>query len=266
MTEPGRSGAKFDRVLVVDTNTATAKMLANLLRSLWPSAQVYGAKDSEKAMLLAAEVQPLLVFADAAGSGLDGMAFTREFRRSDLACREAPIIMIFGDVTAAWVLEARDSGVHEFMRRPYTMGDLQKRLDAVSGRPRDWIEAVAYVGPDRRRFNSADYKGPQKRSGDGSLKTQKMVQALKIVQSAVIQMDIDPIQAARALNTQARILIELTSGQDAFKRLSAATTILQSYLFSAAQQGGSLSKDQLQTYAANVLLAAPDGVKPSQAA
>ena len=266
MSELGRGGTKFDRVLVVDTNTASAKMLANLLRSIWPAAQVYGAKDSDKAMLLAAEVQPNLVFADAAGPGLDGMAFTRAFRRSDYACREAPIIMIFGDVTAAKVLEARDSGVHEFMRRPYTMGDLQKRLDAVAGRPRDWIEAVAYVGPDRRRFNSADYKGPRKRSSDGSVKTQKMVQALKIIQSAVMQMDQDPVQAARALSTQARILIEMSSGQEGYKRLGAAETILQSYLVSAVQQGGSLSKDQLQTYAANVLLAAPDNIKPSQAA
>ena len=89
--------------------------------------------------------------------------------------------MISGDATAAQILGARDAGVHEFMRRPYTMGDLQKRLEAVSGRPRDWIEAIHYVGPDRRRFNSADYKGPTKRRTDGPIKTQKLSQALKII-------------------------------------------------------------------------------------
>ena len=241
-------------------------MLANLLRSISPQTQVYGAKDNDKAMLLAGEVQPQLVFVESVAPGLDGMTFTRAFRRSDYECREAPIIMIFSAVTAAQVLEARDSGVHEFMRRPYTMGDLQKRLEAVSGRPRDWIEAVAYVGPDRRRFNSADYKGPRKRSSDGSMKTQKMVQALKIVQAAVTQIDSDPVQLVRALSTQARILIELSTGQEAYKRLGAAATILQSYLHNTANQGAGLSKDQLQTYAANVLLAAPDDIKPSQAA
>nr|6SFT_A Chain A, Two-component receiver protein CleD [Caulobacter vibrioides NA1000] len=35
-------------------------------------------------------------------------------------------------------------------------------------KPREWVEAVAYVGPDRRRFNSADYKGPRKRKADAS--------------------------------------------------------------------------------------------------
>ncbi len=110
--------------------------------------------------------------------------------------------MIFSEVTAAQILAARDAGVHEFMRRPITMGDLQKRLEAVSGRPRDWIEAVAYVGPDRRRFNSADYKGPKKRRTDGTVKVQKINQALRIVISAIEHLEADPVQAARALTTQ----------------------------------------------------------------
>ena len=265
MADPGRKSAKFERILVIDPNMATAKMLANLLRSIWPSAQVYGAKDNDKAMLLAAEVEPQLVFVEAAGPELDGMAFSRAFRRSDEACREAPIIMIFSDVTAAQILVARDAGVHEFLRRPITLGDLQKRLEAVSGRPRDWIEAVAYVGPDRRRFNSADYKGPKKRRGDGSLRVQKLNQALRIILSAAGQMDEDPVQAARALNTQARILIELTAGQAQYKRLATAATYLKSYLQTTAQQGVAPAKDQIESYAANVLLVAPDDIRPKAA-
>lgn len=265
MNEPGRISLKIERVLVVDPNLATAKMLAGLLRGLWPAAQVYGAQDGDKAMMLGAEVLPQLVFVEAAAPGFDGMAFARQFRRCDYACREAPMIMIFGDVTAAQVLEARDSGVHEFMRRPYTMGDLQKRLEAVSGRPRDWIEAVAYVGPDRRRFNSADYSGPRKRRSDGPVKAQAMTQALRIIQSAVDQMDADPAQAARALAAQARILIALSSGQEPYKRLAAAAAILQSYLTAVAHQGAPLAREQIETYAANVLQVAPAEIKPKAA-
>ena len=266
MTGQGRTRAsKFDRILVVDPNHATAKMLANLLRSIWPASQVYGAKDGEKAMMLAQEVSPQLVFVEAAGPQLDGMGFSRAFRRSDLSCREAPIIMIFGEVTAAQILSARDSGVHEFMRRPITMGDLQRRLEAVSGRPRDWIEAVSYVGPDRRRFNSADYKGPKKRRTDGTVKVQKINQALRIIMSAVAHIDADPVQATRALNTQARLLIELSAGQEQFKRLGVAATYLQAYLQNAAMKGAPLAKDQVETYAANVLLVAPADVRPKAA-
>jgi len=257
---------RFDRILIIDPNLATAKMLANLLRSVSPSAQVYGARDADKAMLLAGEVDPQLVFVEAAAQGLDGMVFTRALRRSDLVCREAPIVMVFTEVKAAQILGARDSGVHEFLRRPISLGDLQRRLDAVSGKPRDWIEAVNYVGPDRRRFNSADYNGPNKRRTDGTKAGQKINQALRIVQSASRQLDADPVQAARALNTQARILIELSTGQDALKRLGAAAVAMQAYLQAAARQGAPLAKDQVETYASNVLLAAPDKVRPSQAA
>jgi CheY-like chemotaxis protein len=266
VSDYGRNGAlKFERILVIDPNTASAKMLANLLRSLWPAAQIYGASNHKKAMVLSGEVLPQLVFVESTGPELDGATFARAFRRSDYACREAPIIMISGDATAAQILGARDSGVHEFMRRPYTLGDLQKRLEAVSGRPRDWIEAVHYIGPDRRRFNSADYKGPTKRRTDGPVKTQKLSQALKIIQSAVGAVDSDPVQAARALTTQARIIIELSANQEPYRRLLSAAQVMQTYLHNAAQTGQPLAKDQVGTFAANIILVAPDSLKPKAA-
>ncbi len=257
---------QFDRFLVIDPNLATAKMLANLLRMLSPSAQVYGAQDAQKALLLAGEVAPELVFVEASAPSLDGMAFTRAFRRSDLACREVPVIMMFVEVKAAQLLGARDSGVHEFLRRPVSLGDLERRLDAVSGRPRDWIEAVNYVGPDRRRFNSAaDYHGTNKRRTDGTKAEQKINQALRIILSASRQAEADPVQAARALSTQARILIELSAGQEPLKRLGAAAVALQAYLQTAARRGAPLGRQQVETYAANVMLAAPDKVRPQAA-
>jgi DNA-binding response OmpR family regulator len=261
VTGNGRKTSRFDRILIVDPNMATARLLANLLRSLRPSAQVYGARDPKVAMLLAGEVEPELVFVEAADPSLDGVAFTRALRRSDLGARETPVIMVFAEAKAAQILAARDCGVHEFLRRPITLGDLERRLAAVSGRPRDWIEGVNYVGPDRRRFNSADYLGPNKRRSDRTKKANKITQALRIIQSASRQIEAEPVQAARALNTQARILMELAAGQAPLRRLGAAAAALQAYLQIAAQRGGPLAKDQVDTYAANVLLAAPDGAR-----
>lgn len=265
VTASSRRTSNFDRVLVVDPNITTAKLLANLLRAIWPASQVYGAQDAERAMALAAQVAPELVFVEAA-RGFDGMGFTRDFRRSDLAAREAPVIMVFDEVKAAQLLAARDVGVHEFLRRPISMGDLEKRLAAVSGQPRDWIEGVNYVGPDRRRFNSADYQGPTKRRTDGTNKKgQKINQALRIIQAAGRQLEAEPVQAARALSTQARILIELATGQPSLKRLGAAAALLQAYLQTAASHGAPLAKDQVETHAANVLQAAPEAARPKAA-
>ena len=73
------------------------------------------------------------------------------------------------------------------------------------------------------------------------------------------------MQAARALNTQARILIELSAGQETLKRLGVAATSLQTYLQTAARQGAPLTRPQVETYASNVMLAAPDKVRPQAA-
>ena len=263
MTDLARKASKIQRILVIDPQQSTAKMLANLLRSIWASAQIYGAKDHASAMVLAGEINPDLVFVESTGPGLDGLAFAKAYRRSDMACREAPIILISGDTTAAQILGARDSGIHEFMRRPYTMGDLLKRLEAVSGTSRDWIEAIQYVGPDRRRFNSADYSGPKKRRTDGSVKAQKMSQALKIIQSAVGAVDSDPVQCARALGTQARIIIELSNGQEQYRRMLSAAIVLQSYLANASKHGTPLAKDQIGTFAHNIFSVAPESMRPA---
>ncbi|MDB5459328.1 MAG: hypothetical protein JWO72_1069, partial [Caulobacteraceae bacterium] len=148
---------------------------------------------------------------------------------------------------------------------PYAMGDLQKRIDAVSGKPRDWIEGMRYIGPDRRRFNSAEYSGPRKRRTDGSVKTQKVNQALKIVQSATAAVETDPVQALRALATQMRILIEVSAGQEQLKKLGAVAMHFQTYLGSTAVRENGLTRDQVETFAANLMLVTPAEMKPKAA-
>jgi DNA-binding response OmpR family regulator len=132
---------------------------------------------------------------------LDGCRLTRLIRRSDLDCREVPVIMVTAEATAAAIMGARDAGVHEFLRKPYTMKDLLRRLEAVSLKPRDWVEAVQYVGPDRRRFNSAEYAGPRKRRSDVEVTSDAA-----IVRAAAGSLKTDWAQARRALLAQAAML------------------------------------------------------------
>ncbi|WP_137803459.1 response regulator [Caulobacter sp. 3R27C2-B] len=199
-----RVAAKVQRVMVVDPNPATARLLSEQLRPLG-GVQIFSAPTAEKGYAMARAVDPQLIFVEhGASSGVDGLAFTRKLRRSDLASREAPVIMCTSEATAEVILGARDAGVHEFMRKPFNLKDLERRLEAVTLKPRDWVEAVAYVGPDRRRFNSADYKGPRKRKADGAgTPAARLSQALRIVKSAAQALDSDPAQARRALVAQA---------------------------------------------------------------
>lgn len=199
-----RVAAKVQRVLVVDPNPAMARLLAEHMRPLG-AVDMVSAPSAEKGYALARASDPHLIFVEHTQSGVDGLAFTRKIRRSDLVCREAPIIMCSGEATADIIFGARDAGVHEFMRKPFTIKDLERRLEAVTLRPRAWIEGVGYVGPDRRRFNSADYRGPLKRQADDAAATPaaRLSQALRIVKSAAQALDTDPAQARRALAAQA---------------------------------------------------------------
>lgn len=226
-----RVASKVQRVLVVDPNPATARLLAEHLRPLG-AVQMFAAPSAEKGYAMARATDPQLIFIEHAQQGVDGLAFTRKIRRSDLACREAPIIMCTAEATAETIFGARDAGVHEFMRKPFTIKDLERRLEAVTLKPRDWIEAVAYVGPDRRRFNSADYKGPRKRKADAAgTPAARLSQALRIVKSAATALDTDPAQARRALAAQA---VELKRVGEAVKdaRLVQAAEALGAFMSS----------------------------------
>ena len=254
---PAKTTAQLRRVLVLDPNAATAKMLAELLRSLIPNCQVYAAQTEDRALRILESIDPHLIFVECKGPELDGLTFTRNLRRSEMSSREIPVIVVTAEATAAAITGARDAGVHEFLRRPFNMGDLKKRLDAIVLKPRDWIEAVNYVGPDRRRFNSADYKGPRKRRGEGgSAISQRIGQAVKIVQSAVGALESDPKQALRALRAQARILAEAAAGREPLRSLEMAALALESHLCSTAK-AETPSRQQIEVFAANIYAAAP---------
>ena len=209
-----RVAAKMQRVLVVDPNTAAVRLLADQLRHVG-NVQVFHAASIEAGWAMARTTDPMLIFVEHASSGCDGQALARKIRRSDLACRENPIIMCTSEATADAIFGARDAGIHEFMRKPFTIKDLERRLEAVTLKPRDWVEAVQYVGPDRRRFNSAEYKGPRKRKADAAgTPAARLSQALRIVKSAAQALDSDPNQARRALAAQA---VELKKVGEAVK-------------------------------------------------
>ncbi|WP_420470823.1 response regulator [Brevundimonas sp. FT23042] len=198
------------RVLIVDPNPHAARLLTDIVKALGARDVIVEAEES-RALKAAAALEPGLIFTERTGPGLDGESLSRRIRRSDMDCRRAPIIMVTGEATATTILGARDAGVHEFLRKPFTSGDLWKRVENVALKPRDWIEAVGYVGPDRRRFNSGEYTGPAKRKGDRNAAGANALdaakdQAMRILAAALDQFDRDPMQAVRAIREQAGAL------------------------------------------------------------
>jgi CheY-like chemotaxis protein len=228
-----RMAPMLSRVLVVDPQPTGAKVIGDQMRTI-ATPDIWTAPTNDKALKLADKVNPQIIFCELSAEKVDGVAFTRRLRRSDCACRKAPVILLTGQATATSILAARDAGVHEFLRKPFTVKDLIKRLEAVTLYRRDWVEAVQYVGPDRRRFNSGDYAGPLRRHADtdATPEAARIAQALKILKPALAAVETDRKQALRALAAQADELLEAgrAVGDD---KLVAAATAFHHFLFEA---------------------------------
>lgn len=207
---PKRFARHLERVLIVDPHPNSARMLHELLKDLGASS-VRQEQSTAGALAAAREGDPQIVFSELKGPQLDGLELVRQLRRSDFTSRKAPFVMVTAEATAAAIVGARDAGAHEFLRKPFTLKDLTRRVEAVSGKPRDWVEAVRYIGPDRRRFNSGDYTGPRKRRADqaASPEAARLDQALRILKSALGALEADPRQALRAMQAQAADLLQI---------------------------------------------------------
>lgn len=260
---------KLKRVLIADPQPASARLFSELMRDIAHS-HVWIAGNTERALKIAETCDPQIIVIEMGDDRVDGLGLTRKIRRSTWTCRQAPIITITGAATAAMILAARDAGVHEFLRKPYSMKDLLRRLEAVTLRDRDWVEGVAYIGPDRRRFNSGDYAGPLKRKTDGSETPyqQKINQALKIIRAAVAASQSDPQQAMRAMLTQATTLQAIATD---FKLTLAASEFYR-HLTKAVNAGVMLTREDAERWATPMLAFLPKdvdadrGKKPAEAA
>jgi DNA-binding response OmpR family regulator len=208
-------------------------------------------------LALCQQIEPQVILTELQGPTLDGLKFVRTLRRSALSCRTVPVIVITATPTASAIIAARNCGVHEFLCKPYTIRDLSRRLEAVALHGRDWIEAVNYVGPDRRRFNSGDYRGPRKRHADNGIQgvVARIEQALRILASAIRAIDADPAQALRSMQAQAADLNAIAT-QENDVGLMAGTAALQRCL-AAAAASGVVSRAAIEGGAAELLALLP---------
>jgi len=239
----------LQRVLVLDASAANGRMMAELVKDLG-AGSIHAELSETQALETCKQLDPVLIITELSGPRLDGLKFTKALRRSALACRSVPVIMITAEATTGAILGARNAGVHEFLRKPFTLGDLSRRIEAVMLTRRDWVEAINYVGPDRRRFNSGDYRGPRKRRSDSTASEEsgRIEQALRILKSALAAVETDPDQARRSIRAQAADLHAIAVRTNDMKLMN-ATAPLQRRLI-AIGEAGPLSRGALETAAA----------------
>lgn len=129
--------------------------------------RIFTAESGQGGLEIVRKNNPDIVITDWMMNPMDGLELTKAIR-SDITMpnRFVPIIMVTGFNAMHRVSTARDSGVTEFLIKPFTAQELARRIAYVINKPRDFIETRAYFGPDRRRQNALHFNGQRKRKAD----------------------------------------------------------------------------------------------------
>ena len=154
------------KILLVDDNHYMRVLLAEILRAIGVK-EILEATDGAEGLQMMRDHPVDIVMTDLSMQPLDGIDFVRLLRNSpDSPNQMSPVIMITGHSTFARVNEAREAGVNEFLAKPLTARGVIERLHQAVEHPRPFVRTEDYFGPDRRRRNDANFKGPFRRSTD----------------------------------------------------------------------------------------------------
>jgi len=150
------------KFLVVEDNPFMKDLMRQILRTLGVT-QIVEASDGAEGFELFKQMGADIVLLDWQMGPVDGLELTKLLRGNDSNNRYVPIIMITAYSEIARVTLARDAGVNELLVKPIAATSLFTRIRAVIERPRLFVEAESYFGPDRRRRQDPNFKGEDRR-------------------------------------------------------------------------------------------------------
>ncbi len=153
-------------ILVVDDLPGTRRLMHDVLVSLGVGT-VELMPDGEAAWSAIKQNPPDVLVADWEMAPLDGIALTRRVRDVEKSPNPyMPVIMMTAHTALERVREARDAGATEFLAKPITTRSIAGRLTEVIERPRPFVRAKDFFGPDRRRRPDPAYAGRRRRAAD----------------------------------------------------------------------------------------------------
>lgn len=166
---------KQTSILIVDDNIHARKLLRQVLTG-FGCQQLWEAPDAADAFSLLGTHPVDLAFVDYQMDGLSGAEFTKLVRVSpDSPNRFLPVIMVTSYSDRTRIETAIASGVDEFLVKPISAAELLKRIRAVSDQRRPFVRTPTFFGPDRRRRDDPNYRGPKRRAADHLGQTQEMI-------------------------------------------------------------------------------------------
>ena len=109
------------QILLVEDTSVLAETIADSLRM--EGFEVAITANGKHALEKIEKTAPDLVITDLLMPQMDGLEFTRRFRR-DSRCRETPVIMISAQVGDNVCQAGRDAGANLFLKKPFAQNRL----------------------------------------------------------------------------------------------------------------------------------------------
>jgi len=133
MTETGGTSAERDQpvVLAADDDPDVLELVTfRLERSGYTVLQAH---DGEEAWTLVRDAHPDLAVLDVMMPKLDGFELVRRIR-ADEATRRMPVILLTARAQDPDVQQGFDAGADDYLRKPFSPGELRARVQAILGR------------------------------------------------------------------------------------------------------------------------------------
>lgn len=138
-------------ILLVDSDTILADVVVHMLRAMGFNHVKHVKTASEAVRMM--HTQPVsFVITEWDLKDQSGIALVRYLRTSpESPNRSIPIVMLTGRGEQPDVEKARDTGITEFVIKPFSASTLFARIDQIIDHPRSFVLSQGYVGPERRR-------------------------------------------------------------------------------------------------------------------
>jgi two-component system chemotaxis response regulator CheY len=180
-----QAGLRNMRVLVVGGRPSGVQVLRAVL-ALAGVGSVSAEPDSARAIELLRHEAFNAVFCDDRCEPVSGVAFPLAARRTPgILNPMVPIFLLCSAARRRQVEQARDTGVTDVLARPVSAAIIIRKLHLAVARPRPFIAAADFFGPDRRGAKYMSFAGQERRK--------RAARKVKVALAAKTEVDPAPV-------------------------------------------------------------------------
>ena len=152
--------------LIVDDKAYMRKVVKNVLETLGAKL-IEEAYDGSEALASIRSWPPDIILTEWRLYPMTGLELLKAIRAERTSIKFTPIVMITSENRREKVIQARNTGVTEFVAKPFNAKSLLLRIKEVIERPRRYVDVGTYFGPDRRRRTEVLAEGQERRGQGG---------------------------------------------------------------------------------------------------